>query len=59
MSYGDDNKWGGCIEIYGGVLVQILDIKLGCHYLPVDTDEVKYKVKLETDGTQIMKQCLS
>ena len=40
MSYGDDNKWGGCLEIYGGVIVQILDIKFGCFYLPVDVLEV-------------------
>lgn len=39
MSYGDEEKWGGCLEVYGGVVVQILDIKLGCHYLPVHTDE--------------------
>ena len=40
MSYGgDDNKWGGCLEIYGDVIIQVLDIKFGCFYLPVDEAE--------------------
>lgn len=26
MFYGDDNKWGGCLEIYGGVFIKIFDI---------------------------------
>ncbi|CAH3194180.1 unnamed protein product [Porites evermanni] len=47
MSYGDDNKWGGCLEIYGGVVVQILDIKFGCFYLPVDVLESHIKMITE------------
>ncbi|XP_068734988.1 fibroblast growth factor receptor-like 1 [Montipora capricornis] len=41
MSYGDDNKWGGCLEIYGGVLIKIFDIKLGCFYLPVSQEDTQ------------------
>ena len=39
MSYGDDNKWGGCLEIYGDVIIQVLDIKFGCFKIPVDEDK--------------------
>ena len=35
MSYGDDDKWGGCLEIYGDLVIQVLDVKFGCYYLPV------------------------
>lgn len=45
MSYGDDDKWGGCLEIYGDVLIQVLDIKFGCFYLPVKQTEQKTIVK--------------
>lgn len=42
MTYGgDDKKWGGCLEIYGDVLIQILDIKFGCFYLPVSQEQRK------------------
>ena len=41
MSYGDDDKWGGCLEITGDLLIQVLDIKLGCYYLPVNQAEQK------------------
>ena len=49
MSYGDDDKWGGCLEIYGDVLIQILDIKFGCFYLPVNHKEQKTTVKAIED----------
>jgi len=49
MSYGDDDKWGGCLEIYGDVLIQILDIKFGCFYLPVNHNEQKTTVKAIED----------
>lgn len=41
MTYGDDNKWGGCLEIYGDVLIRILDLKFGCFYLPVGQEQKK------------------
>ena len=43
MSYGDDDKWGGCLKIYGDVLIQILDIELGCFYLPVSGSQKQWK----------------
>ena len=39
MSYGDDDKWGGCLEIYGDLVIQVLDVKFGCYYLPVNQAE--------------------
>lgn len=45
MSYGDDNKWGGCLEIYGDLVIQVLDIKFGCFYLPVPHTEQEAIVK--------------
>ena len=39
MTYGDDHKWGGCLEIYGDLIIQILDIKFGCFYLPVKQEQ--------------------
>ena len=39
MSYGDGDKWGGCLKIYGDVVIQILDIELGCFYLPVSQEQ--------------------
>ena len=41
MSYGDDDKWGGCLEIYGDLVIQVLDVKFGCYYLPVNQAEQK------------------
>lgn len=38
MSYGDNNKWGGCLEIYGGVSIKIFDTQCGCLYLPVSKE---------------------
>ena len=50
MSYGDDDKWGGCLEIYGGLIVQVLDVKFGCFYLPGHTQEVKMQYYLSVDS---------
>ena len=50
MSYGDDNKWGGCLEITGDVLIQVLDIKFGCFYLPMDDKETLDKALLNYMG---------
>ncbi|XP_020623275.1 uncharacterized protein LOC110060818 isoform X2 [Orbicella faveolata] len=45
LSYGDDNKWGGCLEIYGDLVIRVLDIKFGCFYLPVPHTEQETIVK--------------
>ena len=49
MSYGDDDKWGGCLEIYGDLVIQVLDVKFGCYYLPVKKPEQE-TVKKPTDN---------
>lgn len=41
MSYGDDDKWGGCLEIYVDSARRVLDIKLGCHYFSASQTEQK------------------
>ena len=41
MSYGDGDKWGGCLEIYGDVSRRVMDLKFGCCYLPVNQEQKK------------------
>jgi len=41
ISYGEDDKWGGCTEIYADVGVRLFYLKLGCLYLPMNQEEEK------------------
>lgn len=36
MFFGDDGKWGGCLEIYGDFKIYVFNIKFGCYYLLVN-----------------------
>ena len=39
MSYQEE-KFGGCLRIYGDVVTRILDIELGCYYMPLSDGEL-------------------
>jgi len=41
MSYGEDDKWGGCSEIYVEEGRRLFHFKLGCFSLPMDQEERK------------------
>ena len=38
MSY--EEKFGGCLRIYGDVVTRVLDIELGCYYMPLSDGEL-------------------
>lgn len=58
MSYGDDSKWGGCLEIYGGVVIKIIDLDFGCFYLPVNTQQVWKKTVKKPNVPSVMNRFL-
>lgn len=39
MSY-EEEKFGGCLRIYGDVVTRILDIELGCYYMPLSDGQL-------------------
>lgn len=39
MSY-EEKKFGGCLRIYGDVVTRVLDIELGCYYVPLSDGEL-------------------
>lgn len=39
MSYQEE-KFGGCLRIYGDVVTRVLDIELGCYYMPLSDSEM-------------------
>lgn len=39
MSYQEE-KFGGCLRIYGDVVTRVLDIELGCYYMPLSDSEL-------------------
>ena len=39
MSY-EEEKFGGCLRIYGDVVTRVLDIELGCYYMPLSDGEL-------------------
>ena len=42
MSYGDDDRWGGCLKVYGRVITKF-EYNLGCLSVPVlkENEELK------------------
>lgn len=34
MSY-EEEKFGGCLKIYGDLVTRVLDIELGCYFMPL------------------------
>ena len=39
MSY-EEEKFGGCLRIYGDLVTRVLDIELGCYYMPLSDGEL-------------------
>lgn len=43
LSYGLE-KFGGCIKVYGDLVERVIDIELGCYYIPLSDELVDIAV---------------